>query len=234
MMSSPRPFGGHDHGDPDQATREAAFTRLTSTPGRRSRRRCSRAQRFGDLDLEHVIEEIEDLGTSLHWSARSRVRTIIEHLLKLQVLAGKRPAARLVRHHPGAARRPSRRAHRDLAARSGGGAADPFRAGAQAGRDVHCASMARMRPPTPCPRPAPTPSTRSPATGCRKQGPRVIRHGHPRPYSLKAGHLMLNPPIQRRRSRRRRLSPPDARRTSRARRRSRPRSRRRRHRSGRP
>jgi hypothetical protein len=43
-----------------------------------------RAQRFGDLDLEHVIEEIEDLGTSLHWSARSRVRTIIEHLLKLQ------------------------------------------------------------------------------------------------------------------------------------------------------
>ena len=43
-----------------------------------------RAQRFGDLDLEHVIEEIEDLGTSLHWSARSRLRTIIEHLLKLQ------------------------------------------------------------------------------------------------------------------------------------------------------
>jgi hypothetical protein len=43
-----------------------------------------RAQRFGDLDLEHVIEEIEDLGASLVRSARSRVRTIIEHLLKLQ------------------------------------------------------------------------------------------------------------------------------------------------------
>jgi Domain of unknown function DUF29 len=43
-----------------------------------------RAQRFADLDLEHVIEEIEDLGTSLHWSARSRLRTITEHLLKLQ------------------------------------------------------------------------------------------------------------------------------------------------------
>jgi hypothetical protein len=43
-----------------------------------------RARRFDDLDLAHVVEEIEDLGTSLHWSARSRVRTIIEHLLKLQ------------------------------------------------------------------------------------------------------------------------------------------------------
>ena len=50
-----------------------------------------RAQRFGDLDLEHVIEEIEDLGTSLHWSARSRVRTIIEHLLKLQYSPASEP-----------------------------------------------------------------------------------------------------------------------------------------------
>jgi hypothetical protein len=43
-----------------------------------------RAQRFGDLDLEHLIEEIEDLGASLRRSVGSRVRTIIEHLLKLQ------------------------------------------------------------------------------------------------------------------------------------------------------
>jgi len=50
-----------------------------------------RAQRFGGLDLEHVIEEIEDLGTSLHWSARSRVRTIIEHLLKLQYSSARDP-----------------------------------------------------------------------------------------------------------------------------------------------
>ena len=50
-----------------------------------------RAQRFGDLDLEHVTEEIEDLGTSLHWSARSRVRTIIEHLLKLQYSSARDP-----------------------------------------------------------------------------------------------------------------------------------------------
>ena len=43
-----------------------------------------RAQRFNDLDLNRLIEEVEDLGASLHRSARSRIRTIIEHLLKLQ------------------------------------------------------------------------------------------------------------------------------------------------------
>jgi hypothetical protein len=43
-----------------------------------------RTQRFDDLDLDRLIEEVEDLGASLHRSARSRVRTIIEHLLKLQ------------------------------------------------------------------------------------------------------------------------------------------------------
>ena len=43
-----------------------------------------RAGRFGDLDLGHLIEEVDDLGKSLYRSACSRVRTIIEHLLKLQ------------------------------------------------------------------------------------------------------------------------------------------------------
>ena len=43
-----------------------------------------RAGRFGDLDLGHLIEEVDDLGKSLFRSACSRVRTIIEHLLKLQ------------------------------------------------------------------------------------------------------------------------------------------------------
>jgi Domain of unknown function DUF29 len=43
-----------------------------------------RAGRFGDLDLEHLIEEVDDLGESLYRSARSRIRTIIEHLLKLE------------------------------------------------------------------------------------------------------------------------------------------------------
>jgi hypothetical protein len=43
-----------------------------------------RARRFEDLDLEHLIEEIEDVGGNLKRSARSRIRTIIVHLLKLQ------------------------------------------------------------------------------------------------------------------------------------------------------
>jgi hypothetical protein len=43
-----------------------------------------RAGRFDELDLEHLTEEVEDLGASLYRSVRSRVRTIIEHLLKLE------------------------------------------------------------------------------------------------------------------------------------------------------
>jgi hypothetical protein len=43
-----------------------------------------RAERFADLDLAHLIEEVDDLGESLHRSARSRIRAIIEHLLKLE------------------------------------------------------------------------------------------------------------------------------------------------------
>jgi len=43
-----------------------------------------RARRFDALDLEHLIEEVEDLGESVYRSVRSRVRTIMEHLLKLE------------------------------------------------------------------------------------------------------------------------------------------------------
>jgi hypothetical protein len=43
-----------------------------------------RAGRYADLDLEHLIEEVDDLGESLKRSVRSRLRTIIEHLLKLE------------------------------------------------------------------------------------------------------------------------------------------------------
>ena len=43
-----------------------------------------RARRFDEVDLEHLIEEIEDVGASLARSARNRTITIIEHLLKLE------------------------------------------------------------------------------------------------------------------------------------------------------
>jgi Domain of unknown function DUF29 len=43
-----------------------------------------RARRFDELDLENLIEEIEDVGGALKRSVRSRTRTIMEHLLKLE------------------------------------------------------------------------------------------------------------------------------------------------------
>lgn len=43
-----------------------------------------RAGRYEELDLQNLIEEVDDLGLSLYRSVRSRVRTIIEHLLKME------------------------------------------------------------------------------------------------------------------------------------------------------
>jgi hypothetical protein len=43
-----------------------------------------RARRYAELDLDHLIEEVDDLGDALKRSVRKRLRTIMEHLLKLQ------------------------------------------------------------------------------------------------------------------------------------------------------
>jgi Domain of unknown function DUF29 len=52
-----------------------------------------RGGRYSELDLEHLIEEVDDLGESIYRSARSRMRTIIEHLLKLQHSPSREPRA---------------------------------------------------------------------------------------------------------------------------------------------
>ena len=52
-----------------------------------------RAGRYRELDLENLIEEVDDLGGALYRGVRSRVRTIIEHLLKLQHSPAKEPRA---------------------------------------------------------------------------------------------------------------------------------------------
>jgi len=52
-----------------------------------------RQRRFSELDLEHVVEEIEDVGGSLYREARSRVRTIMEHLMQLEHSAATEPRA---------------------------------------------------------------------------------------------------------------------------------------------
>jgi hypothetical protein len=43
-----------------------------------------RASRFSELDLDHLSEEVDDLADALKRSVRSRLRTTMEHLLKLQ------------------------------------------------------------------------------------------------------------------------------------------------------
>jgi Domain of unknown function DUF29 len=50
-----------------------------------------RAGRFSDLDLGHLAEEVEDLGENIYRSVRSRVRTIVEHLLKLEHSSASEP-----------------------------------------------------------------------------------------------------------------------------------------------
>ena len=52
-----------------------------------------RLQRFSDLDLAHLIEEVEDLDEAVYRSVRSRVRTIVEHLLKLEHFPASEPQA---------------------------------------------------------------------------------------------------------------------------------------------
>jgi len=50
-----------------------------------------RAGRYEELDLQNLIEEVDDLGESLKRSVRSRIRTIIEHLLKLEHSPAREP-----------------------------------------------------------------------------------------------------------------------------------------------
>jgi Domain of unknown function DUF29 len=59
----------------------------------RSQADLLRAGRFGELDLAHLIEEIEDVGAAMKRAVRKRIRTIIEHLLKLEHSPASEPRA---------------------------------------------------------------------------------------------------------------------------------------------
>ena len=50
----------------------------------RAQSEALRAGRLGDLDLENLAEEVEGLAVATRSAVRSRTRTVIEHLLKLQ------------------------------------------------------------------------------------------------------------------------------------------------------
>ena len=133
-----------------------------------------RLARFSDLDLAHLILEVEDLGETVYRSVRSRVRTIIEHLLKLE----HSPASEPKRGWRETIRTQRADLDEDLSAalRPRVEAGLP-RYYAKARRDAAaaCATMASPPPPTRFPGPAPTSSTRSSATGCRRISCRAQR-----------------------------------------------------------
>ncbi len=52
--------------------------------------RLLRAGRFDALDIEHLAEEIEDMGKSEKHELHTRLRTLIQHLLKWKHQAGNR------------------------------------------------------------------------------------------------------------------------------------------------
>jgi Domain of unknown function DUF29 len=56
-------------------------------------RRLAETRPNVDLDLPHLIEEVEDLGTSQRDAVRSQLRCIIEHCLKLEYSRARYPRA---------------------------------------------------------------------------------------------------------------------------------------------
>jgi Domain of unknown function DUF29 len=127
-----------------------------------------RARRYSELDLDHLIEEVDDLGDALKRSVRNRMRTIMEHLLKLQHSPAPEPPP------PGVP--PSAPNGSSCATASKPRSAGRLRL-SSLNRTLtparwpraHSVTTARPRPPMRCPRPAPMTSTRSPATGCREK-----------------------------------------------------------------
>ena len=47
-------------------------------------RRLAEQRWNGPLDLEHLAEEVEDLGSAQQWAVESQLERVIEHLLKLE------------------------------------------------------------------------------------------------------------------------------------------------------
>ena len=127
-----------------------------------------RAGRLEDLDLAHLAEELEGLAIATRSAVRSRTRTIIEHLLKLQFSPAAEP-----RHGWRRTVRVQRSGLRDdltptLGRQLEEDLADLYRDGGETAADDLQATTSR-RPPTPCRGTAPTAWTRSWATGCPRR-----------------------------------------------------------------
>ena len=79
-----------------------------------------RRRRFAELDLEHVVAEIEDVGGSLYREVRSRVRPIREPLRSLEYSAATERVLRCQPAHPLHSHPPARDRARRGAGREGG------------------------------------------------------------------------------------------------------------------
>ncbi|QFY90616.1 DUF29 domain-containing protein [Magnetovirga frankeli] len=55
--------------------------------------RLIRAGRFDQLDIEHIAEEIEDVGKSEQWELASRMAVLLAHLLKWEYQPARRGAS---------------------------------------------------------------------------------------------------------------------------------------------
>jgi hypothetical protein len=55
--------------------------------------RLLRARQFDQLDIEHIADEVEDVGKSEQRELASRMAILIAHLLKWQLQAGRRGAS---------------------------------------------------------------------------------------------------------------------------------------------
>ncbi len=61
-------------------------------------RRLAKERWNGPLDLDHLAEEVEDLGSEVRSAVRSQLRRLMEHLLKLEHARAAEPASRLDAH----------------------------------------------------------------------------------------------------------------------------------------
>lgn len=92
----------------------------------------------GPLDLLHLAEEVEDLGSEQQWAVESQLERVIEHLLKLEHSSSERPRRQWMISVNGARREIRRRLTRSIRREVEPGLADRY-AGAR--RDAELALL---------------------------------------------------------------------------------------------
>ncbi len=104
------------HGDPAGAALRGRLLRLDRRPGAGAAPPCRNAAQRG-ADLDHLINEVADLGESERFAVRGQLRRIIEHSLKLAWSPVQAAASRLARDDHRYPHRPRGQALADAASR---------------------------------------------------------------------------------------------------------------------